>query len=225
MTSGCHGLQAENRLQLMRAPLGQPTNRRVTQRNLHAVLQWVNWENPGESRLLTTARAPHGTVQAAIFTDRQVIQYRRLTDWVYRVAQKPVPTDSSDVYTLQPSSLETGFKDPTQPRHLPAKAVSARPMPRTVRQGSGPVHTASGTEPAGESPSHDPAGTKPGKPTRPTRSTAVKAGGPDAKSSSDKSSTDPFDPAVFNSQLPPQDAAPAPATSMPTPAAKALHGE
>ena len=34
----------------------------------------------------TTARAPHGSVQAAIFTDRQVIQYRRLTDWVYRVA-------------------------------------------------------------------------------------------------------------------------------------------
>ena len=226
MTSGCHGLQAENRLQLMRAPLGQPTNRRVTQRNLHAVLQWINWENPGESRLLTIPRAPHGSVQAAIFTDRQVIQYRRLTDWVYRVTQKPIPTDSPDLFALQPSSLETGFKDSTQPRHLPAKAMSARPMPRTARQGaSGPVSTASALEPAGESTSHNTAGTKLGKSARPSRSTAVKPGGPSANSPSDSGSTDPFDPAVFNSQLPPQDSQPAPAASMPTPAAKALHGE
>ena len=89
--ASCHGSSSDAKLPLIRVYAGQPTIRRTTQRNLHAALQWVDRENPGASRLLTAASGPHGTAKAPVFTDREVVQYRRLVDWVYHVAQCPSP--------------------------------------------------------------------------------------------------------------------------------------
>ena len=63
MASGCHGPQSENNFRLLRAPVNQPAGRRLTQRNLHAVLQYVNYADAQSSRLLTAVSKPHGPVK------------------------------------------------------------------------------------------------------------------------------------------------------------------
>ena len=66
-TSGCHGPQSENGLRLQRIPQDLPAGRRLTQRNIYAVLQYVNRDNPLASRMLTVPTAPHGTAKMPSF--------------------------------------------------------------------------------------------------------------------------------------------------------------
>lgn len=89
--SGCHGPGSEQGLSLLRVPVGRTPSRRLTQRNLFAVLQWIHRADPAASPLLGAPIRPHGTAKAPIFTDRQVGQYQELVDWVYKVAQVPSP--------------------------------------------------------------------------------------------------------------------------------------
>lgn len=93
--AGCHGARAENGFRLLRVPSGRPPTRRLTQRNLHATLKWVNRDDPAASPLLTAAITPHGSARAAIFPDHQIAQYQQIVDWVYRVAQCPQPPETA----------------------------------------------------------------------------------------------------------------------------------
>jgi hypothetical protein len=225
MTSGCHGGRAEDRLQWIRTPLSQPPSRRVTQRNLYATLRWIDWENPGNSPLLTAAGSPHGHLPAAVFTDRQFGQYRRLAEWVYRVAQKPLPAEAASGYLPGPAptgpAAAGGFADPYAPRNLVTPLSSARPMPRTRQPGgSNPVVPAAATAPAAAA-DHADAGA-PGQSSKAARAPrpARPLDRPAAKSEP-MEGLDPYDPEVVNRQVFPADAQSAPAT-MPTPAARAL---
>ncbi len=85
--SGCHGPQDRETFSLMRAPAGRAPSRRVTQRNLHAVLQTIDREHPMKSPLLNVPLAPHGSSEAPIFGRNQVDQYRRLVVWVEQAAR------------------------------------------------------------------------------------------------------------------------------------------
>ena len=89
--AGCHGQGSETDFRLLRVPVGRPPSRRLTQRNLHATLQLIDREKPSASPLLTAPIRPHGTAKTAIFTDRQITQYRWMVDWVRRVAERPEP--------------------------------------------------------------------------------------------------------------------------------------
>lgn len=84
--AGCHGGRSESDYQLLRAPANRLPSQRITQRNLAATLEWINTDRPEASPLLTVPLTPHGTSQAAIFTEKQLDQYRRLVVWVYSVA-------------------------------------------------------------------------------------------------------------------------------------------
>lgn len=86
-TAGCHGQPTEKGLQLYRASATSRPSRRITQRNLYAALQWIDQEDPQASPLLTACTKAHGTARAAVFTGRQMPQYRQLADWCQRVAQ------------------------------------------------------------------------------------------------------------------------------------------
>ena len=88
-SSGCHGPQSETRFRLMRTPVSQPAGRRLTQRNLQAVLEYVDYNAPSSSRLLTVVSGPHGPVRAGTFSDRQAGQYKRIADWVDLVTRQP----------------------------------------------------------------------------------------------------------------------------------------
>jgi len=89
--AACHGQAVQNGFRLFRTPANSPPSRLLTQRNLHAVLEWLDRENPEASPLLTYASQAHGTARVAIFTDRQMLQFRQLRDWCCRVAQADSP--------------------------------------------------------------------------------------------------------------------------------------
>jgi hypothetical protein len=90
--AGCHGPGAEGKYRLLRPAWGKPASRRLTQRNLHGTLEWVDRDDPAASKLLTAPLEAHGSAEGAIFKDHQADQYQRIVNWVYRVAQKtPLP--------------------------------------------------------------------------------------------------------------------------------------
>ncbi len=126
--AGCHGPQSETKLRLLRIPLGKTPSRRLTQRNLHAVLATINRDDPPASPLLTAPIAPHGTAKAAIFTNREVVQYKHLVDWVHRVA--------SDATAPQPATVERPAENLLQNMSSSAATTDLKGKNSTKRQGA-----------------------------------------------------------------------------------------
>jgi hypothetical protein len=205
-------LPGQKRLQLMRPPLGEKPSRRVTQRNLYAVLQCIDWNNPGESPLLKASVGSAAAGAGGSFPARHSMQYEKLAQWVYQVAQKPMPIEEAA------NSLENvSFADLAGGSPSPGSAG----MPRTPRMpylpsskrgnGKSAAESTESDNPASDSPAK-PAGQKPSGNGRGTlRNAAAKAISPALDA------IDPYDPAAFNNQ------ANAP-TTLPTPAARVLHG-
>jgi hypothetical protein len=122
--SACHGPRSESGFRLVRIPSGRPPGRRLTQRNLHAVLPWVDREDPAASRLLTTPIRPHGTAKTAVFTNHQIAQYKRMVDWVYRVARVPTPELPATVAPKEQPPVRA-MPAESRERDLPPQDVSA----------------------------------------------------------------------------------------------------
>ena len=101
--SGCHGLQSESGLRLLRVPTSKLATRRITQRNLYSVLQYVDRDNPAASRLLSAAAKPHGTLKNPVFNEHQASQFQRLADWANEVAGRVAADEPA---TLMPAESE-----------------------------------------------------------------------------------------------------------------------
>ena len=198
--AGCHGPDTESRFRLLRTPSGRPASRRLTQRNLHSTLEWIDRDTPAASRLLTAPIRPHGSAQAAVFTDQQVEQYQQLVDWVNWVAQSEEPGASATHESKQA---------------LPRRDVPPWP---TIPA----VHTDS-VESAGDDSPHGGLGAySPGRPT-PYGELALGASSPPPDRPGTISSptvkpsasmprfvpVDPFDPAIFNRRFFPESRSPA----------------
>lgn len=211
-SAGCHGPQSGNGFRLSRVTLDQPPSRRVTQRNLHAVLQWINHDNPTASKLLTVPLEPHGTARAAVFSDQQSAGYQRLLDWVYLAASRPSDAPGQvehiagmqgnpwpDAAVVNPAALPVvngsggvvpaGYNAPLNP---PPASHSSRKhyVPKTPADadGSAPAQPGGGDEanPAGDS---SPPGAA-GRTSRPAPPPGTQAPG--------FQPSDPFDPEAFN---------------------------
>ncbi len=104
----------------------------MTQRNIYAVLRYVDRDNPLASRILTVPIAPHGTVKTAVFTEHQAMQYKRLVEWVLQLGPADMPESPATIPNNEPIMAET-FPDsasPATPPHiLPKDARKARPLP------------------------------------------------------------------------------------------------
>ncbi len=204
MTLGCHGAASEGRLQLLRIPAGQVANRRVTERNLYAVLQCIDWDDPGRSELLRDAHVPHATAQTAAFTDRRVIQYRRLTEWVYQVAQKPIPTEAPQTQSI-------------------IERAATNDGRRTTDEGRRTTDEGGNTTPARKPPVVR-------LPAKPAASTGAKkagaAGPPERRPAAAAKAVNPLDPAIWRQQFSADadkaSAAPPAVAPMATPAARML---
>jgi len=152
-TGGCHAQGTKTAFPLLRVPAGGPPSPRLTQRNLYAALQWIDWQEPGASPLLKAPSKPHGTTKSAVFADRQLPQYRQLVDWCYRVAQVPSP--------VVQASYEEPVAEEAAPRRAPGASVqrSSR-LPRKPAERVGPQTS----KPGGGNLSPGRAGTTPGPP-------------------------------------------------------------
>ena len=113
-----YALPGQKRLQLMRPPLGESPSRRITQRNLYAVLECIDWDNPGESPLLKASVGSAPRQRSGSFPGRYSTQYQKLAQWVYQVAQKPMPADETVVGGVENASfadLAGGAPTPSGP--------------------------------------------------------------------------------------------------------------
>jgi hypothetical protein len=135
-SGGCHGPQSDTALRLFRVPAGKSASRRITQRNLYAVLPLVDRENPMNSRLLTAPNGPHGAAKHGVFTEHQTAQYKRLIDWANQLTQQSTP---ETIATLTPAAPVK--RTPTPPKVLSQDAQKAHPLPAaaqasTVKRGA-----------------------------------------------------------------------------------------
>ena len=173
ISSGCHGPNMENGLPLHRVLINKTTSRRLTQRNLYATLQYVDRENPAESRLLKAVSGPHGTSRTPIFSDRQASQYQRLVEWVGLLAYQPVvpvsAIEASPWLSQECSNSATSAANPSVPGMLPQDAPHAQPIRTPSISRPGQLRSSASEKPARET-------------------------SPEPR----KSSSDPFDPEDFN---------------------------
>jgi hypothetical protein len=204
--SGCHGPLSTNNLRLIRVSTADAANRRSTQRNLQAVLQYVDRNNPLQSELLKVPAAPHGTAKNAVFTERRSMQYLRLADWVACFGtEDSLPLD--EMLLPNPAAEEMPDDSISAPKLLSRDAQTAKPMAHARKPKNSPpapdsassgVSQASFQEPPADfldSKSIRPSKTPLAAPKRqPTLSSKVQRGAPLPKTDSQ----DPLDPDVFN---------------------------
>jgi len=175
----CHAAGAQNRFRLLRPPAGSLPSRRLTQRNLHSVLEWVNRDSPEKSPLLTVPSGPHGPARAPVFTNNQTALYQQLTDWCYRVSRTQGP------------AVRASYEQPVGGgRNEPGSANAARAALRAERtqerEGAKAALRQRGAEmlypfsagQAGELRLPDRSGPQPGPPERPGYSPADRASRP-----------------------------------------------
>ncbi len=132
--ANCHGPQSATSLRLQRVPLDRPAGRRMTQRNIYTVLRYVDRDNPLASRLLTIPTAPHGTAKTPVFTEHQVLQYKRLVDWVLQLGPAANPESPATIPSIEPMLADTlsDAASPATPRaycqRIPGKPSRCRPL-------------------------------------------------------------------------------------------------
>lgn len=174
--AGCHGAAPRSEFQLIRLSRGVTPSRRVTQRNLHAALAWIDRDEPDRSRILTAAAQAHGNTQHNKFEGTEGPVFRHLAEWVHQVARPAEParpqTVESAVATLSQSVPETpGVRSTTN---------SAR-RNNTTRGIGGPF-------------------VRP----RPEGARKVSPSPPEGTSQPSEPLADPFDPEQFNRRYHPQ---------------------
>jgi hypothetical protein len=151
--AGCHGPQSHSEFRLLRIPLGRPPTRRLTQRNLQAVLAWVDREDPAASRLLTVPIRPHGTARKAIFSGGQAGQYKRMVDWVCLLSKRPgagVPLPSQGHVDALPNGRVASTEKP--PVHaMPAEPPASQSSPPKAR-GASDRQPATGSDSGSQEP-------------------------------------------------------------------------
>jgi hypothetical protein len=122
--SSCHGPSAasEFRLALIRSP--QHAHRRLVEQNVTAVLRYVDFEQPSNSRLLTALYSQeHGGLGPKIFQGtRGSEQADEVRDWIELLAQ-----------------------DAAEKQHAAAEKVAGKKLPAPPAVGSQPTESPRGT--------------------------------------------------------------------------------
>lgn len=102
-TSHCHGATSPSEFVLLRPPAGLNSPQRFTQRNLYAVLQFVDRNDPLNSPLFTKPQSPHGSGTTAAFDARNRAQLQELQTWLEQIAYRK---ESTLPTTIDPQSAQ-----------------------------------------------------------------------------------------------------------------------
>jgi hypothetical protein len=126
-TAGCHGPSTTSKFSLIRMGLGKTPTVRITQRNLHSTIQWIDNDNPADSRLLVAARQPHGNNLASA-ASLDAVKYQELLVWVNQIAQgskNPMPMEltAGNVRHVKPLTAYNGGATPYSPPGAISSAV------------------------------------------------------------------------------------------------------
>jgi len=84
----CHGSAAENDFQIVHAKLGGASSRYAAERNLAAVLKYVDFEKPYQSQFLTVLKGAHGGANSALHSRKARLQSRQLQEWVLSISEE-----------------------------------------------------------------------------------------------------------------------------------------
>jgi hypothetical protein len=207
--SGCHSNFGNSKFTLLKVPVNRPPSRHLTQRNLIAVMQFVDGNRPAASPILAVPVRPHGGCKAAVFTDQQVAQYREMVNWVYRVTHVPAPADRALAASYEQVSPSLPPQDPSTP-DATRPGYSAKMRATRSRPNDAPGRAAVAA-PGKKNPAAEPAG-----------SSKVERGA----AGTEKPAVDPFDPEVFNRQFAPPLPAPGQgATAGPFPTPDVVRGD
>ena len=177
--AGCHGALPRSDFQLIRLARGVTPTRKVTQRNLHAALAWIDRGDPEKSKLLTAAAQAHGNTAHNKFEGTEGAVFRHLAQWVQQVSR---PNEAPRPESVQPteSTLSQSI----------SSANGARPSANATR------HHA----PTRKIP------TQVAKPVVSTAEVASESNIPAATAPPSPDSADPFDPEQFNRRFHGEDA-------------------
>jgi hypothetical protein len=138
-TAGCHGAGSTSSLTLLRPPMGSPMPRRLTQRNLSETLQWIDRQQPLESKLLAAAKDPHGPNQASGAVGLDAVKYQELTAWVWQTCNgkaRTPPTLRVPERAPQPAQLSSILAAPTaEAREQPTGTTTKLPSSATKKAG------------------------------------------------------------------------------------------
>ncbi|MCA9101496.1 MAG: hypothetical protein KDA63_10115 [Planctomycetales bacterium] len=219
-TGACHGPTSSTvDVHVLRVPRGRSVSRRVTGRNLHEVMKWIDRDRPDASPLLVVPARPHGNAESAIFGGVDDDQYRRLVDWVRGLR----PTTPTEVVGGDGIDVPRPFDDAPQMRSpwgvsspllQPTPAV---PWATSPHRGVGrtPVHRAlAERQAAGNGESVPEAEADPRRETAGRRHAADNRTVDDKRAVDDRGAArgfvpvDPFDPEIFNRSQPAVDDAP-----------------
>ncbi len=197
-TAGCHSVGTQSKFVLLRPSPGSPTARRLTLRDLHNTLDWVDYETPAKSKLLSTAKAAHATCTAPAIEKEESREYQQLVAWVMLATQgdkNPAPPARPATISLRPASKPNppqASEQSTVTEHVPLEAT-VNPSPAGAGwanaispSGKVPIHTAvpaSGTSPTA------PAASKSIRPVPPGPAAAAQANEGNAKSSAGAAAT------------------------------------
>ena len=86
-TAGCHSVGTQSKFVLLRPTPGSATARRLTLRDLHNTLDWIDYDTPASSKLLTSARQAHGTCTAPAIEKEESREYQQLVSWIILATQ------------------------------------------------------------------------------------------------------------------------------------------
>lgn len=182
--SGCHGPASAGRLRLLRSRSGYAPTRRLTQRNLHAVLECIDRKQPGKSPLLVEAARAHGAAVRPPLDEKGLEKIEQIARWVHRVA------GAGPSQALAP--LATSQAEPGKRTGSPSGTAPVHPWPPST---SGEVRAASFNEPVDSPGAPGPrpreantAGNNHGDHPSVQRGAKIEQFAP----------VDPFDPEIFN---------------------------
>lgn len=128
--AGCHAPRATQGFRLAAGGSSRPS-RRLTLRNLQAVLEQVDRDRPAESPILKHALAAHGQLHAPVFSDADSFAYQRLAHWIAQLGKQPVvPEHSPGPMTARDQLLGQAIQtSPGAGGVVPASATAPRVSP------------------------------------------------------------------------------------------------
>lgn len=133
--ASCHGSAATNDFQLKRVRFGTGSNRVLVEKNLAAILKYVDRRSPNNSRILTVLKKRHGRGSRGIFHGPQgASQWGILRDWVKQVSTEIAPSVQTgpSIVKKNPAFL----KLPADVGNLKPKEATSDKGPSKIKQAS-----------------------------------------------------------------------------------------